>query len=391
MASSSASLRVAIFSEVYWPMISGVGVTLVRLADALMSRGHQVRVYAPTYPIPDHQRERPEVFRVPSVPFFLYPDVQWAFPRTREIIHDARNFSPDIIHCATEFSLGVTGLKVARELGLPAIASAHTDYEQYAARYYRVGWAIKAGWHYMRWFYGQAGLVLCPSRVFERHLNRRGITNTGIWSRGIDGQAFNPALRRDSYRRSFGAGPDDLIVTYVGRIAREKNLDLLLDAWELLGARRRGAQLVLVGRGPLQEEIRARRVPGVHLAGEVRQGPDLGAAYASADIFVFPSTTETFGNVLLEAMASGLPSIVAAAGGVLEFARHGDNSWLVEPDSAESLLGGLERLLDDEVLRSQLAAGALATARSRTWASVYDKLVADYLKTIDTHPEVRAA
>ncbi len=392
MAPGSNPLRIALFSEVYWPMISGVGVTLVRLADALMSRGHQVRVYAPSYPVPDGQRERPEVFRVPSVPFFLYPDVQWAFPRTRDIIDDARAFRPDIVHCATEFSLGVTGLRVARELDLPAIASAHTDYEQYAARYYRVGWAIRAGWHYLRWFYGQARLVLCPSRVFERHLNRRGIPHTGIWSRGIDGQLFNPGHRRDAYRRSFGAGPRDLVVTYVGRIAREKNLDLLLDAWELLGARRRGAQLVLVGRGPLQDEIRARAVPGVHLAGELRQGPDLGAAYASADIFVFPSTTETFGNVLLEAMASGLPSIVAAAGGVLEFARHGDNAWLVEPDSVESLLGGLERLLEDESLRSQLATGALPTARSRTWASVYDKLVSDYLKVMKDHGAViRAA
>ncbi|MEE8477086.1 MAG: glycosyltransferase family 1 protein [Gemmatimonadales bacterium] len=374
-------LRVAVFSEVYWPMVSGVGVTLRRLADSLEARGHLVRVYTPSYHVPEGVEDRREVFRVPSVPFFLYPDVRWGFPRMRNILRDIREFRPDLVHVATEFSMGVTGVKAARALGLPIIASAHTDYEQYATRYYRVGWVQRAGWRYLRWFYGQAETVLCPSRVFERHLNVRGVTNTGIWTRGIDCAVFNPRFRRNEYRRAFGADERDPVVTYVGRIAREKNLLLLLDAWELLGTRRRNAQLVLVGRGPLEHEIRERAVPGVHLAG-VKHGEDLSAAYASADLFAFPSTTETFGNVLLEAMASGLPSLVAAAGGVLEFAHHGENSWLVEPDSTEAIIAGLERLLADAPLRNVLGRGALATARERSWANVDADLVADYRRAI---------
>lgn len=383
-------LRVAIFSEVYWPMVSGVGVTLRRLTDSLQARGHSVRVYSPAYPIPDGMVERPEAFRVPSVPFFLYPDVRWAFPRMSEVVQDARRFGPDLVHVATEFSMGVTGVKVARALGLPVVASAHTDYEQYADRYYRVGWAIGVGWHYLRWFYGHTATVLCPSHHFERHLNCRGVLNTGVWSRGIDSERFHPRYRSADFRRAVGAGERDIVVTYVGRIAREKNLLLLIDAWELLGADRRGAQLVLVGRGPLEHEIRERAVPGVHLVG-LKRGDDLATAYASADLFAFPSTTETFGNVLLEAMASGLPPLVAAAGGVLEIARHGINSWLVEPDSTDALVAGLARLLVDEPLRRRLSAGALDTARERSWRSVDDELVADYRQVLARGSRRRAA
>ena len=135
-------------------------------------------------------------------------------------------------------------------------------------------------------------------------------------------------------------------MTYIGRIAREKNLGLLLEAWETLAPERGSAKLVLVGRGPLEDEIRRREIPGVHVSG-LMHGPELSAAYASADIFAFPSATETFGNSLLEAMGSGLPSLVAAAGGVLEFAQHGRNAWLVAPNSAAAIADGLRRLLHD--------------------------------------------
>ncbi len=368
-------MRVAIFSEVYWPMVSGVGVTLVRLANALAQRGHAVRVYTATYPLPEGSGDREEVFRSPSIPFFLYPDVQWAFPRQRQLLDDAAEFEPDVIHVATEFAMGVAGLKVARQLNVPVVASAHTDYEKYASRY-NLDWFMRAGWGYLRWFYRQAGTVLCPSGVYERHLNARGIANTGVWSRGVDTQIFNPAHRRDEYRRSLGLGSQDVLVTYVGRIAREKDLDLLIQAWELIG-RREEARLALIGRGPMEAELRRLEIPGILLPG-LKQDFDLSVAYASSDIFAFPSTTETFGNVLLEAMASGLPCLAAAAGGVVEYAKHGSNAWLVAPHSAEAIADGLNRLLADRDLRRVLAAGARRTACDRGWDNIFDSLLGQY-------------
>ena len=178
-------LRIALFSEVYWPMVSGVGVTLLRLTDALRARGHQVRVYTATYPIPPGQSDRPEVHRSPSVPLFLYPDVQWAFPPFSRSGGRSCRLPAGRRAPGYEFSLGVAGVKAARQLNIPVIASAHTDYDQYAARY-GVNWALRAGWHYLRWFYGQANRVLCPSRIYEEHLHSHGVTHTGLWSRGVD-------------------------------------------------------------------------------------------------------------------------------------------------------------------------------------------------------------
>jgi glycosyltransferase involved in cell wall biosynthesis len=382
-------VRIALFSEVYWPMVSGVGVTLLRLTRALEERGHQVRIYSATYALPKGQPDRPEVHRSPSIPLFLYPDVQWAFPRVRDVIDDAARFRPDVVHLATEFSLGLAGLKAARQLRLPIIASAHTDYDKYAARY-GVDWALRFGWHYLRWFYGQAHRVLCPSRIYEQHLHARGVTHTGVWSRGVDPGEFHPSFRSEAYRRRLGVGPGDLLVTYIGRIAREKNLTQLLAAWDALAAQRGSAKLALVGRGPLEDEIRRRHIPGVHVLG-LMHDRELSEAYASADIFVFPSATETFGNSLLEAMGSGLPSLAAAAGGVLEFAQHGRNAWLVAPNSAPAIAQGLHRLIQDPALRRALVDGALQTARERGWDEVYGRLLEDYREAVESRREVRAA
>jgi glycosyltransferase involved in cell wall biosynthesis len=356
-------------------MVSGVGVTLRRLTDALLSRGHVVRVYSPAYALPPGQSDRAEVHRSSSVPLFLYPDVHWAFPRYRSVFHDVARFNPDIVHVATEFAMGVTGTKIARQLGVPVIASAHTDYERYASRY-NLDWFMRAGWSYLRWFYRQASSVLCPSSFYQRHLIARGVSNTGIWSRGVDADRFHPMHRREEYRHQLGVGPGDTLVTYVGRIAREKDLDLLVQAWRQLRPGR-NAKLVLVGRGPLENELRRMNVRGILLTG-IKHGRDLSAAYASADLFVFPSTTETFGNVLLEGLASGLPCVAASAGGVLEFARHESNAWLVEPHDAPAIASGLDLLLTSHELRRHLAGGARRTALERSWEPVFDSLLGQY-------------
>ena len=382
-------MRIAIFSEVYWPMVSGVGVTLVRLVDALGALGHEVRVYSATYPLPPGQRDRPEAHRSHGIPLFLYPDVQWAFPRQRALTEDLRRFEPDVVHVATEFSMGLAGMKAARQLGIPLVASAHTDYQKYAHRY-RVEWVVQMGWVYLRWFYGHAHRVLVPSGFFERVLNSRGIHHTALWTRGVDTSCFSPAHRSESWRARFGVGPDDLLVTYIGRLAREKDLGRLLEAWAGLPNRPANAQLVLVGQGPLESEIRGRERDGVHLGG-LLTGQALSEAYASADLFVFPSTTETFGNSLLEAMASGLPCLTVRAGGIPEFARDGANALMVAPHDTAAIGEGLSRLLSDTALRARLREGGLETARSRPWGAIYAGLLEQYRAAMAAGRSLRAA
>jgi glycosyltransferase involved in cell wall biosynthesis len=226
--------------------------------------------------------------------------------------------------------------------------------------------------------------------VYQQHLHSRGVMHTGIWSRGVDPDEFHPRFRSEAYRQALGLGPNDLLVTYIGRIAREKNLSLLLAAWKLLGADRGSARLALVGRGPLEEPIRKQDIPGVHVLG-LMHDRQLAEAYASADLFVFPSTTETFGNSLLEAMGSGLPCLAANAAGVLEFARQGQNAWLVAPDSAAAIAQGLRRLLPDSALRARLAQGGLATAQERGWDQVYEQLLQDYGEAIENRGMIQAA
>lgn len=367
-------MRIAIFSEVYWPMISGVAHTLDRTVQALMGRGHAVRVYSARYALLPGTSDRPEAHRSPARPFALSPEVEWARPRQAEITADLAAFGPDVVHLATEFPMGRAGLKAAHRLGVPIVASAHTDYESYASRY-GFGWAVAPGWIYLRRFYRHAEVVLAPSQAYREQLQRRGVRHTAVWSRGIDTDRFHPGFRSDAYRASLGLGPDDLLVAYVGRLAPEKGVDRLLDAWEALCGRYPRAHLAFTGSGTLEQAIVERGLPRVHLTG-VRRGAELAMAYASADVFVLPSTTETFGNVLLEAMASGTASIAMAAGGVLDYGRDGENARLVP--RSDSLVGSLGELITDPAMRHRLASGGRATAEARSWTSVDDELVRQY-------------
>lgn len=378
-------MRIAIFSETYWPMVSGVATTLRRLVDAMHARGHEMRVYSATYGLPDGLSDRPEVHRSPSKAFFISPQIQWAFPRPGEILADLSRFQPDVVHLATEFAMGYPGLRAARALDLPIVCSAHTDYERYAGRYGKwLETLVRPGWTYLRWFYGHAHKVLCPSRIYEAHLHRRGVRHTGIWSRGVNAEEFNPGWRSEAWRAQFGVGPGDPLIAYVGRVAPEKNLPLLLKAWEQLEGVRGRAQLVIVGEGIMEDTLRRHRIPGVHLVGFLH-GPELSRAYASSDVFAFPSTTETFGNVLLEAMSSGCAPVVAEAGGVLDFTAHESNALFTRPDDTASFTEQLGRIIQDTGLRQQLSRNARRTAELRGWDAIYDQLEHDYQLVVLAH------
>jgi phosphatidylinositol alpha 1,6-mannosyltransferase len=371
-------MRIAIFSEVYFPMVSGVALTLKRTADALRARGHQVRVYSATYSASPPAVSDADLHQSPSRPFHLSPQVQWARPNQPALTRDLRDFQPDVVHLATEFAMGRAGLRAAQRLSVPVIASAHTDYEQYAGRY-GMSWALPVGWAYLRWFYNHASRVLVPGTGYEAHLHRRGVTRTGIWSRGVDTERFSPAFRSEGYRAALGLGPRDLLVAYVGRLAPEKGIERLLTSWPTIAALHPTAHLVFTGHGQMEDAIRRSGLPRVHLTGS-KFGVDLSAAYASADLFVMPSESETFGNVTLEAMASALPALAVAAGGVLDFGCHDENAWLVDPRHPTDWVTSLDRLLADPRLRARLGRAARATALGRGWGPVFDGLLHEYVE-----------
>jgi len=197
-------------------------------------------------------------------------------------------------------------------------------------------------------------------------------------------EEFNPAWRSEAWRAQFGVGPGDPLIAYVGRVAPEKNLPLLLKAWERLQGVRGRAQLVIVGEGIMEDTLRRHRIPGVHLVGFLH-GPELSRAYASSDIFAFPSTTETFGNVLLEAMSSGCAPVVAEAGGVLDFTAHESNALFTRPDDTASFTEQLGRIIQDTGLRQQLSRNARRTAELRGWDAIYDQLEHDYRLVVLAH------
>lgn len=382
-------MRIAIFSEVYAPMVSGVALTLKRTAEALRRRGHPVRVYTATYQAGGGAEPEVGVHQSRSHPFHLSPQVQWAAPDRAAITSDLRQFQPDLVHLATEFAMGRAGLRAAQRLRIPIVASAHTDYEQYAGGY-GLGWVLPAGWSYLRWFYRHACRVLAPSRSYELHLHRRGVTHTGIWSRGVDADQFSPEFRSARYRAELGVNPDAILVAYVGRLAPEKGIERLLDSWPTIARLHRTAHLVFTGHGQLEETIRRSQLPRVHLCGP-KTGFELSAAYASADLFVMPSQTETFGNVTLEAMASGLPTLAVASGGILDFGHHGENAWLVAPGDSTAWVMGLDRLMADPGLRQRLARGARSTALGRDWGPVLDGLLGHYAVAASKGDDARAA
>ena len=286
-----------------------------------MGAATAVRVYSPRYDLPPGAvRATRGASLTGRVRSSWRPMCSGPSRSTADLVADMRQFQPQVVHLATEFAMGYPGLRASKALGLPIIASSHTDYEAYARPYGR--WlvtAVRPGWAYMRWFYRHAHKVLCPTRVTRRISMPAACMHTGIWTRGVNAEEFNPRFRSDAWRARFGVGPNDALVTFVGRIAPEKNLEMLLDAWQRLAPVRGNAQLTLVGDGLLVESIRRRDTfPACTCSGTCTASSSPPPTPPS-DVFAFPSGTETFGNVMLEAMASGTAPVCVNVGGPSDY------------------------------------------------------------------------
>ena len=360
-------MRLTLITETYAPQVNGVSRTLGQLVRHMTWAGDTVQVVHPDYgQAPDHA----EHVTVRSVALPWYKDVRLPLPPFDAVRRAVDAFQPDLVHIATEATLGLSMLRHCRRRGYPVVTSFHTNWDHYSD-HYRIGFLRGLIWRYLRWFHASAIETYVPSRPTIAELEAHGFERLVLWPRGVDGDLFHPdRAGRERVRDELGFAPDDVVIGHVSRLAPEKNVGYLADALAIVGEARPNARFLFVGDGPERANLEQRMGPQARFAG-YRSGADLADHYAAADVFAFASLTETFGNVVLEAMASGLPVVAIRAGGVGDIVRPGGNGLLFEPtDPPSRFAEGLIRLVDDLALRRDLAEAARAYAVTQTWEAI---------------------
>ncbi|MBB3677508.1 phosphatidylinositol alpha 1,6-mannosyltransferase [Modestobacter versicolor] len=359
-------MRVAVVAETFLPAVNGVVGSVLRLVDHLAVRGHDPVVVAPSGA--DYESRcgaRVQVVTVPAMRLPRYRQLALARP-AGDLTAVLRRLAPDVVHLASPAVLGLAAARAARTLGIPSIAVFQTDLAAYAQRYRLPGGAA-AAWRYLRTVHGTADLTLAPSSASAAQLARHGIGPVALWPRGVDLEQFAPCRRDDGLRAALAPG-GELLVGVVARLAVEKRLELLAPLSELPGV-----QLVVVGDGP-QRRALTREMPRARFLGQLG-GTELGAVVASLDLFVHPGADETFCQAVQEALAAGVPAVVAASGGPLDLVRHRENGWLWAGDDPQVLAATVARLRDDPAAVRAAAALARPSVESRTWGRVGDELI----------------
>jgi glycosyltransferase involved in cell wall biosynthesis len=385
---SSAGVRIALFTEVFLPKIDGITNRLGHTLRCLEAEGHECLLFAPDTALRGFGATR--VVRIPSLPFPPYPGVRVSLPDPR-LVAELLAFRPDVVHAVGPALLGVMGIAAARGLGLPIVASYHTDFARYLPGY-GLGFAERALWPLIRAVHGPAHVNLCPSRFTQRELELHGVRGVGIWRGGVDAALFHPRRRSLAMRvRLAGGRPEGPLLLSVGRLSAEKNLESFAEILDELP----DARLALVGDGPARgalERALARQLAAgrVHFAGFLR-GEELARAYASADLFVMPSRTETLGFVALEAMASGLPVVAAHAGGLPDVVQHEENGLLYHPERPREGAEAIRRLLAHEAERRFFARLARKSAESASWPAETRRLLDAYRRAIVLSRQSRGA
>lgn len=374
------SMRVAIFTGNYNHIRDGVSLTLNRLVSYLQRNGVDVLIFGPTIPEPafDHVGK---LIAVPSIEMPGRPEyrITTGFPK------DARKhleaFNPDLIHLATPDILGIKALRWAERNNVPLVSSYHTHFSSYL-KYYKLSIFVPFLWKFLGWFYGKCKQVYVPSESMAEILVEKNIkANLKIWERGINSQLFNPDKKSMEWRRNHGFKDDDIVVTFVSRLVWEKNLRIFADIVNQLKAKYSKVKALVVGEGPAQQEM-MELLPKAVFTGFL-EGENLATAYASSDIFFFPSDTETFGNVTLEAMASRLPAVVANATGSKSLVDHGENGFRAPVERSDKFFTLIEKLIVDPELRERMANASLEKSKKYSWDSINGKLLGYYKEVLE--------
>ncbi|MGF1451233.1 MAG: glycosyltransferase family 4 protein [Opitutales bacterium] len=371
-------------TETFPPDVNGVAMTLERLVAGLSGRGHEVTIVRPIPRRSVRRRERSKPandLRLTGFPIPKYPDLQFGRPAWLTLRRRWKQDRPDLVHIATEGPLGLTALWAARGLGLPVTSSFHTNFHQYGKHY---GYAVlkKTLEAYGRYFHNRTAVTFAPSDGICEMLGEMGIAPVALLGRGVDTELYGPHRRSDDLRRQWGVGPDDPVVGYVGRVASEKNLPVTLQAFRAFQERQPTAKLVVVGDGPERPRLETEH-PDLIFAG-MRHDEDLAAYYASCDLFFFASETETFGNVVTEAMASGLVVLTYGYAAGQKHIIDGQNGRLAPFGDADAYLTAARELAAQWPACRQMGAAAREKAATISWGRIVDDFEGRLKSVIDT-------
>ncbi len=375
-------MRIALLTDTYTPQVNGVTTIVRRIVDLLGRAHHHAVVVAPQYPSEPAPTPDAEL-RVPSLPFPPYPAVRLSLPPPGRVARFLDAFRPDLVHVVTEGSVGLAGRHYARRRGIPLVTSFHTDFPQHS-RYYGLGRIEPLIWRWLVWFHRPALFVHTPGEAVRTELARRGLAQVRVWGRGVDTAMFDHRKRDPAFRRRLGVPFGAALVLHVGRMAAEKNLEVLMAAWTTAHEQLDGAAaFVFAGEGPLARRCAAAMPWALHLG--FLEIPLLATLYASADVCVLPSRTETCGLVAPEAMASGLPVIAADAGGFRESVTDGVTGLLVPPGDVRGFAAAIARLTLDTALRRRMSEEARLAAVMRNADDENEQLLDEYAVAIGRH------
>lgn len=360
-------MRIALFTETFLPKVDGIVTRLKHTVEQLQRLGDQVLVFSPDGGLTEYQGA--QIHGVSGMAFPLYPELKLALPRP-SIGEALENFGPDLVHVVNPAVLGLAGIYYAKTLNIPLVASYHTHLPKYL-EHYGLGMLEGVMWELIKAMHNQARLNLATSTAMQQELTEHGVERVEVWQRGVDTDLFRPELASPAMRDRLSQGhPEAPLLLYIGRLSAEKEIDRIKPVLESMP----GARLALVGDGPYREELENHfEGTNTHFVGYLA-GEELASAYASADVFVFPSRTETLGLVLLEAMAAGCPVVAANSGGIPDIVTPGENGFLFDPLDDQGAIAATQQIFATDILRHSLRINARAEAERWGWRSATQQL-----------------
>ena len=382
-AARPSSLRIAVVTETFPPEVNGVAMTLGRIVEGLLQRGHAVQVIRPRQTREaGAAREGFDEVLSKGLPLPAYGELRFGLPSKNRLIKLWTEKRPDIVHVVTEGPLGWSAVAAARKLQLPITSSFHTNFHSYS-QHYGMGLLKKPIETYLRKLHNRTQATMVPTRAMQLDLQARGYQNVTVLSRGVATQQFSPIKRSAALRASWDVKPEDLVILLVGRLAKEKNVGLVVSAFHAIKARVPTAKLVFVGDGPLRKPLED-ACPDAHFAG-IRKGEELAAHYASADLFLFPSLTETFGNVVPEALASGLAVLSYSCAAAQELITDGINGVLVEAGDELAFVNASVELAANPTRMARMRAASALSVAHLGWDAIFDSFVDTLNGVLERH------